>query len=57
MVPFCPFWFWGPLLNTKSRKKGALIIKGLLENLVDQEAFRRRFGGVWRIGVVQFPIM
>ena len=29
-----PFFFWAPLLKPKSRKKGTLIIKGPLENLV-----------------------
>ena len=34
VVPFYPFSFWVPLLKPNSRKKGALIIKGLLGNLV-----------------------
>ena len=34
VVPFYPFSFWGPLLKPNSRKKGTLIIKGLLGNLV-----------------------
>ena len=34
VVPFYPFSFWVPLLNPNSRKKGTLIIKGLLGNLV-----------------------
>ena len=34
VVPFYPFSFWVPLLKPNSRKKGNLIIKGLLENLV-----------------------
>ena len=29
-----PFFFWVPLLKPNSRKKGTLIIKGLLGNLV-----------------------
>ena len=33
VVPFYPFSFWVPLLKPKSRKKGTLIIKGLLGNL------------------------
>ena len=28
-----PFFFWVPLLKPNSRKKGTLIIKGLLGNL------------------------
>ena len=32
VVPFCPFWYGISLLKPNSRKKGALIIKGLLEN-------------------------
>ena len=34
VVPFCPFSFWVPLLKPNSRKKGTLIIKGLLGNPV-----------------------
>ena len=34
VVPFYPFSFWVPLLKPTSRKKGTLIIKGLLGNLV-----------------------
>ena len=34
VVPFCPFSFWAPLLKPNSRKKGTLIFKGLLGNLV-----------------------
>ena len=34
VVPFYPFSFWVPLLKPNSRKKGTLIIKGLLGNLV-----------------------
>ena len=34
VVPFYPFSFWVPLLIPNSRKKGTLIIKGLLGNLV-----------------------
>ena len=31
VAPFCPFFgFGGPLLNPKSRKKGALIVRDLL---------------------------
>ena len=33
VVPFYPVSFWVPLLKPNSRKKGALIIKGLLGNL------------------------
>ena len=33
VVPFYPFSFWVPLLEPNSRKKGTLIIKGLLGNL------------------------
>ena len=31
--PFYPFSFWVPLLKPNSRKKGTLIVKGLLGNL------------------------
>ena len=34
VVPFYPFSFWVPVLKPNSRKKGTLIIKGLLGNLV-----------------------
>ena len=34
VVPFDPFSFWVPFLKPNSRKKGTLIIKGLLGNLV-----------------------
>ena len=37
VVPFYPFSFWAPLLKPNRRKKGALIIKGLLGNLVVEE--------------------
>ena len=33
VVPFCPFWFGVSLLRLSIRKKGTLIIKGLLRNL------------------------
>ena len=33
VVPCYPFSFWVPLLKPNSRKKGTLIIKGLLGNL------------------------
>ena len=33
VVPFYPFSFWVPLLKPNSRKKGTLIIRGLLGNL------------------------
>ena len=33
VVPFCPFSLGLPLLKPNSRKKGTLIIKGLLGNL------------------------
>ena len=33
VVPFYPFSFWVPLLKPNSRKKGTLIMKGLLGNL------------------------
>ena len=33
-MPFCPFCFRVPLLKLSIRKKGTLIIKGLLRNLV-----------------------
>ena len=32
-MPFCPFCFRVPLLKLSIRKKGTLIIKGLLRNL------------------------
>ena len=31
--PFCPFWFRAFWLKLNMRKKGTLIIKGLLRNL------------------------
>ena len=34
VVPFYPISFWVRLLKPNSRKKGTLIIKGLLGNLV-----------------------
>ena len=34
VVPFCPFNFGVSLLKLNSRKKGTLIINGLLGNLV-----------------------
>ena len=34
VVPFGPFSFWVPLSKPSSRKKGTLIIKGPLGNLV-----------------------
>ena len=37
VVPFCPFYFGVSLLKQKSRKKGTLIIKGLLGNLEKQD--------------------
>ena len=36
--PFCPFWCGVSLLKPNSRKKGTLMIKGLLENLVEYRA-------------------
>ena len=33
VVPFCPFSFWVRLLKPNIRKKGTLMIKGLLGNL------------------------
>ena len=36
VVPFYPFSFGFPLLKPNSRKKGTLIIKGLLGNLVEE---------------------
>ena len=38
VVPFYPFSFWVPLLKPNSRKKGTLIIKGLLGNLAQHLA-------------------
>ena len=35
VVPFCPFSFWAAFLKPNSRKRGILIIKGLLRNLVN----------------------
>ena len=32
-MPFCPFCFRVPLLKLNIRKKGTLIVKGLLRNL------------------------
>ena len=32
-MPFCPFCFRVPLLKLSIRKKGTLIVKGLLRNL------------------------
>ena len=40
VVPFYPFSFWVPLLKPNSRKKGTLIIKGLLGNLGKGKGFR-----------------
>ena len=40
VVPFYPFSFWVPLLKPNSRKKGTLIIKGLLGNLERVQAVR-----------------
>ena len=40
VVPFYPFSFWVPLLKPKSRKKGTLIIKGLLGNLEERGSRR-----------------
>ena len=37
VVPFYPFSFWVPLLKPNSRKKGTLIIKGLLGNIGERE--------------------
>ena len=34
VVPFCPLYFGASLLRLNSRKKGTLIIYGLLGNLV-----------------------
>ena len=39
VVPFYPFPFWVPLLKPNSGKKGTLIIKGLLGNLVREVNF------------------
>ena len=36
VVPFCPFYFGVSFLKLNSRKKGTLIINGLLGNL-DQD--------------------
>ena len=33
VVPFCPFYSGVPLLELNSRKKGTLIVNGLLRNL------------------------
>ena len=33
MVPFCPFYFRVPLLKPNSKKKGTLIVMGLLRKL------------------------
>ena len=41
VVPFYPFSFWVPLLEPNSRKKGTLIIKGLLGNLEKQGSLER----------------
>ena len=38
---FYPFSFWVPLLKPNSRKKGTLIIKGLLGNLVKDRLILR----------------
>ena len=40
VVPFYPFSFWVPLLKPNSRKKGTLIIKGLLGNLAAETLCR-----------------
>ena len=48
VVPFYPFSFWVPLLKPNSRKKGTLIIKGLLGNLgktsIPQKSWGRGVG-------------
>ena len=44
MVPFCPFHGRVSILKPNSRKKRALIVKGLLRNL---EVKGLGFGGVW----------
>ena len=36
-MPFCPFCFRVPLLKLNIRKKGTLIVKGLLRNLDNPE--------------------
>ena len=33
VVPFCPFYFRVPFIKLNIRKKGTLIVKGLLRNL------------------------
>ena len=38
MVPFCPFYFSVPFLKPNGKKKGTLIVMGLLRNLVKVEA-------------------
>ena len=42
VVPFYPFSFGVPLLKPNSKKKGALIIKGLLGNLE-----KGSYSGAW----------
>ena len=37
VVSFCPFLFWSLLIKLNSRKKGTLIINGLLGNLGKRE--------------------
>ena len=34
-MPFCAFHVWVPFLKLNMKKKGTLIVKGLLRNLVD----------------------
>ena len=36
VVPFCPFYFRAPLSKPNSKKKGTLIVMGLLRNLVPE---------------------
>ena len=44
VVPFCPFYLGFSLLKLNSGKKGTLVLKGLLGNLVSE--FRQN-PGVW----------
>ena len=42
-MPFCPFCSRAPLLKPHSRKKGTLILKELLRNLVNGSGSIRVF--------------
>ena len=51
VVPFYPFSFWVSLLKPNSRKKGTLIIEGLLGNLVRVRGSSKASEGAHRASV------